>query len=83
MQFLDDIERGVAESLIEKDENFKKIYHEHIEIEKLLNKYSTKPFLTPEEQKTIKELKLKKLNGNDVMKKIIKEKVADQAGSPR
>lgn len=76
MQFLDDEERKIAEFLLETDENFKKIYKEHLEIEKMLNKFSTKPFLTPEEQKTIKELKLKKLNGNDVMKKIIKERVA-------
>lgn len=75
MQFLDETEKKVADSLIVSDENFKKIYNEHIEIDKLLNKYSTKPFLTPEEQKTIKELKLKKLFGNDVMKKIIKENI--------
>ena len=77
MQFLDETERKTAEILAEKDDNFKKIYKEHIEIEKALDKFSTKPFLTPEEQKTIKELKLKKLNGNDVMKKIIKEKIAE------
>jgi hypothetical protein len=76
MQFLDETERKTAEILAEKDENFKKIYKEHIEIEKTLDKFSTKPFLTPEEQKTIKELKLKKLTGNDIMKKIIKEKIA-------
>ena len=76
MQFLDETERKTAEILAEKDDNFKKIYKEHIEIEKALDKFSTKPFLTPEEQKTIKELKLKKLTGNDIMKKIIKEKIA-------
>ena len=76
MQFLDETERIVAESLLSSDENFKKVYNEHIEIDKLLNKYSTKPFLTPEEQKAIKELKLKKLYGNDIMKKIIREKIA-------
>ncbi len=74
MQFLDETERKVAELLINSDENFKKIYHEHLEIDRILSKFSTKPFLTPEEQKTIKELKLKKLHGNDVMKKIIKDK---------
>ena len=76
MQFINEAERIVAESLLSSDENFKKIYNEHIEIDKLLNKYSTKPFLTPEEQKAIKELKLKKLYGNDIMKKIITEKIA-------
>jgi hypothetical protein len=74
MQFLDENEKKIAESLVAGDEHFKKIYNEHMEIEKMLNKYSTKPFLTPDEQKDIKELKLKKLNGNDIMKKIIKEK---------
>ncbi len=76
MQFLDETEKKVADSLIESDQNFQKIYREHVEIDKLLNKYSTKPFLTPEEQKDIKELKLKKLFGNDTMKKIIKEKIS-------
>lgn len=76
MQFLDETEKKMAESLVAEGGNFKKIYNEHIEIEKLLNKYSTKPFLTPDEQKVIKELKLKKLNGNDIMKKIIKERIA-------
>ncbi|MDA8158655.1 MAG: hypothetical protein M0034_05675 [Deltaproteobacteria bacterium] len=76
MQFLDEAEKKMAESLAAGDENFKKIYKEHMEIEKMLNKYSTKPFLTPDEQKVIKELKLKKLNGNDIMKKIIKEKIS-------
>jgi sulfur relay (sulfurtransferase) DsrC/TusE family protein len=76
MQFLDETEKKMAESLAAGDEHSKKIYSEHMEIEKMLNKYSTKPFLTPDEQKTIKELKLKKLNGNDIMKKIIKEKIA-------
>ena len=76
MQFLDETEKMMAESLISSDENSKKIYNEHVEIDRLLNKYSTKPFLTPKEQKMIKELKLKKLYGNDVMKKIIKENIA-------
>ncbi len=77
MQFLDETERKMAELLAAGDEYFKKVYEEHKEIERVLNKYSTKPFLTPEEQKLIKELKLKKLNGNDVMKKIIKEKITE------
>ncbi len=76
MQFLDEAEKKMADLLIATDESFKKIFDEHKEIEKLLNKYSTKPFLTPEEQKAIKELKLKKLNGNDIMKKIIKKRIA-------
>ncbi len=76
MQFLDETEKKMAKFLAAGDEHFKNIYNEHMEIEKMLNKYSTKPFLTPEEQKIIKELKLKKLKGNDIMKKIIREKIA-------
>ncbi len=72
MQWLDENEQKIAEILIQKNSDFKKIYEEHINIDKKLNKFSTKPFLTPEEQKTIKELKLKKLNGNDIMNKMIK-----------
>ncbi|MHB1678982.1 MAG: DUF465 domain-containing protein [bacterium] len=75
MQWLDENEQKIAETLIEKNSDFKKIYEEHINIDKKLNKFSTKPFLTPEEQKTIKELKLKKLNGNDIMNKMIKSSI--------
>jgi uncharacterized protein YdcH (DUF465 family) len=75
MQWLDENEQKIAETLIQKNSDFKKIYEEHIDIDKKLNKFSTKPFLTPEEQKTIKELKLKKLNGNDIMNKMIKSSI--------
>ncbi len=72
MQWLDDDEQKIADVLIQTNSDFKKIYEEHIDIDKKLDKFTTKPFLTPEEQKTIKELKLKKLNGNDVMNQMIK-----------
>ena len=75
MQWLDEAEKKIAETLVENDVVFKKVYLEHIEIDKTLNKYSTKPFLTPEEQKKIKELKLKKLNGNDLMNKMIRLRI--------
>ncbi|MHB1665419.1 MAG: DUF465 domain-containing protein [bacterium] len=75
MQWLDENEQKIAETLIQENSDFKKIYDEHIDIDKKLNKFSTKPFLTPEEQKTIKELKLKKLNGNDIMNKMIKSSI--------
>ncbi|MCL4546786.1 MAG: DUF465 domain-containing protein [Deltaproteobacteria bacterium] len=75
MQWLDENEQKIAETLIQESSDFKKIYEEHIDIDKKLNKFSTKPFLTPEEQKTIKELKLKKLNGNDIMNKMIKSSI--------
>ncbi|MHB1646130.1 MAG: DUF465 domain-containing protein [Candidatus Acididesulfobacter diazotrophicus] len=75
MQWLDENEQKIAETLIQENSDFKKIYEEHIDIDKKLNKFSTKPFLTPEEQKTIKELKLKKLNGNDIMNKMIKSSI--------
>jgi hypothetical protein len=72
MQWLDDNEQKIADVLIQTNSDFKKIYEEHIDIDKKLDKFTTKPFLTPEEQKTIKELKLKKLNGNDIMNQMIK-----------
>ncbi|MCL5673045.1 MAG: DUF465 domain-containing protein [Deltaproteobacteria bacterium] len=75
MQWLDENEQKIAETLIQENSDFKKIYEEHIDIDKKLNKFCTKPFLTPEEQKTIKELKLKKLNGNDIMNKMIKSSI--------
>ena len=75
MEWLDDDEQKIADVLIKTNSDFKKIYEEHIDIDKKLDKFTTKPFLTPEEQKTIKELKLKKLNGNDVMNQMIKSNI--------
>jgi hypothetical protein len=75
MQWLDDNEQKIADVLIQTNSDFKKIYEEHIDIDKKLDKFITKPFLTPEEQKTIKELKLKKLNGNDIMNQMIKSNI--------
>ncbi|RZD16962.1 MAG: DUF465 domain-containing protein [Candidatus Acididesulfobacter guangdongensis] len=75
MQWLDDNEQKIADVLIQTNSDFKKIYEEHIDIDKKLDKFTTKPFLTPEEQKTIKELKLKKLNGNDIMNQMIKSNI--------
>ena len=56
MEWLDDDEQKIADVLIKTNSDFKKIYEEHIDIDKKLDKFTTKPFLTPEEQKTIKEL---------------------------
>jgi hypothetical protein len=75
MEWLDDDEQKIADVLIKTNSDFKKIYEEHIDIDKKLDKFTTKPFLTPEEQKTIKELKLKKLNGNDIMNQMIKSNI--------
>ncbi len=47
----------------ETDEELKALLDQHVSYEKILEKYETKPFLTPTEDLEVKELKKKKLAG--------------------
>lgn len=47
----------------EKDEELKSLWENHQAYSKALEKYETKPFLTPPEEMEVKELKKKKLAG--------------------
>ncbi|WP_028574496.1 hypothetical protein [Desulfonatronovibrio hydrogenovorans] len=63
----------------EKDEELKQLWDDHISYEKILEKYETKPFLTPVEEQEVKELKKKKLAGKTKMHTILdKYKTAEE-----
>jgi len=47
----------------ENDPELKFLWEEHQKLNKLVDKLESKPFLTPEEDKELKELKKKKLAG--------------------
>ncbi|RQD66768.1 DUF465 domain-containing protein [Desulfonatronovibrio magnus] len=47
----------------EKDEELQSLWDNHIAYEKILEKYESKPYLTPSEDQEVKELKKKKLAG--------------------
>ncbi|SDN32933.1 hypothetical protein SAMN04488516_101416 [Desulfonauticus submarinus] len=47
----------------DKDPELKSLWEDHLEYEKKLEKFESKPFLTPEEELEVKELKKMKLAG--------------------
>ncbi len=47
----------------ETDEELNTLLDNHVSYEKILEKYETKPFLTPSEELEMKEIKKKKLAG--------------------
>ncbi len=47
----------------EQDAELRGLYEEHVSFEKLLEKLENKPYLTPAEEREIKEIKKKKLAG--------------------
>ncbi len=55
------------------DENLAKLYNEHLEYEKLLEKFNSKPFLTPSDELERKQIQKKKLIGKDKLEEIIKK----------
>lgn len=57
----------ILERYVEEDAELKGLWDEHILFEKQIGKLESKPFLTPAEQKTVKELKKQKLEGKTRM----------------
>lgn len=56
-----------------KDEVLSNLYEEHLDFEKELEKLENKPYLTPEEEMSLRELKKKKLAGRDKMENILRK----------
>ena len=57
----------------ENDPELKALWDEHIAFEKRLEKFESKPFLTPAEELEMKELKKKKLAGKTRMQAILEK----------
>ncbi|WP_457571435.1 DUF465 domain-containing protein [Desulfovulcanus sp.] len=55
----------------ENDPELKALWEDHIAYEKRLEKFESKPFLTPSEQREMKELKKLKLAGKTRMHAIL------------
>lgn len=55
----------------EQDEELKALWEEHVRYEKQIDKFSTKPFLTPEEGLDMKELKKLKLAGKTKIQELL------------
>lgn len=59
----------------------KRLYQEHIDIERRLSKFETRSFLTPIEQVELKRLKRKKLRGVDRMMSILSSHQIEDQGA--
>ncbi len=68
---MEQYEKELLEKYAQKDEDLKELLDNHIAFEKMLEKYETRPFLTPAEDQEVKKLKKKKLAGKTRMHTIL------------
>ncbi len=64
-------EEEMIRSLIDRDEELRRCYEEHVELEKQLATLQHKHFLTPEEELERKRIQKVKLAGKDRMMEIL------------
>ena len=65
-------ETEMVEKLLEGDEEFKRIYFEHRELNEIIDKFESKDTLTLEDETEVKRLKKIKLSLKDRMESIIR-----------
>ncbi|MDK2956379.1 MAG: uncharacterized protein PWQ57_1875 [Desulfovibrionales bacterium] len=53
----------LIEQFGKEDAELMALYHQHVEYERMLNKYDSKPYLSPTQEQEVRELKKKKLAG--------------------
>lgn len=67
----------------EQDEELSKLWQEHLDFERRLEKFENKRFITPEDEKEIKRLKKLKLAGKtkiqNILEKYRKQEVGNEA----
>lgn len=66
-----DVSQDVVCSLCEKDPRFRKLYEEHLLLEKQLQRLDDLTFLTTEQETERKKIQKMKLSGKDEMEQII------------
>ncbi len=59
--------------IVDENAELKGLYDEHVQYEKLLEKFENKPFLNAEEELEVKELKKKKLAGKTQMMSLLEQ----------
>ena len=64
-------ELDLINKLIEKDEEVKRLWEEHLELEKKIEEYNKRLYLTPEEEAEKNRLKKLKLAGKDRIQEIL------------
>lgn len=65
------IDEELIERLMKEDEEFRKAKQAHMQLERDLEAFEQKPFLTPQDEMEIKIIKKKKLALKDQMEKIL------------
>lgn len=76
------IESTVKESLIETDDQFRRLYDEHQDYERRLSSIRKKASLSQEDEVEMKRIKLHKLSLKDQMATILRQHSATAATSP-
>ena len=61
----------LLERFSEQDPELKALWEEHVLYEKQLEKLESKPFLSPQEQSVVREIKKKKLTGKTKIQGIL------------
>jgi len=61
----------IVEELIAINEEFRKLWYEHEELNRIVDEMSSKVYLTSEEEIKLKEFKLKKLKGKEKLVEMI------------
>jgi uncharacterized protein YdcH (DUF465 family) len=64
-------EEEMIRTLLERDDELKRYYEEHIELERQLERFQSKIYLTPEEDFEKKRIQKMKLAGKDRIMKIL------------
>lgn len=64
-------EADLIHELCQKNEEFRRLFEEHIQLEQDLEALCSLKYFPPEVQIKIKEIKIKKLRGRDRMEEII------------
>lgn len=68
---MEERDRALIERLINHDETLRKYWEEHLELEKKIEEYNKRLYLTPEEELEKKRLKKIKLAGKDKIEAIL------------
>lgn len=63
----------LVQNLFESNPRFRMLYEEHLVLERELQRFSDKTFLTPEDELEKKRMQKLKLAGKDEMERIIKQ----------
>jgi uncharacterized protein YdcH (DUF465 family) len=69
--FMDQTEERMIVPLLDKDPELKRYYEEHLELEKKLQAFQNRSYLSPDEEMEEKKLQKLKLIGKDKMMEIL------------